>query len=498
VTAQIAFAAHPILERTLREQNPWWSGGGPPQVETYRRWIFEPVLRGLSSKLAPVVVVRGPRQVGKTTVQSQVIRQLLSDGVPPTHILRVQFDALPALTGKALSAPVLEIAWWYSDQVLRRPLASVSRDTPVYLMLDEVQNLGDWATQVKHLVDTQPGIRALVTGSSALRIEAGRDSLAGRIHSIELGPLLLREVADLRGGATIPVYHPANGLEPLKHKDFWIGLREHANLHAEARNAAFTAFSERGGYPVAHKAIDEPWERVADQLVETVVKRAIQHDLRVGERGRKRDQRLLEEVFRLACRYCGQTPRPAAYVDEIKRALATDVGPQRVRHYLNFLDQALLVRLVQPLELRLKKRKSGPKLVLTDHTLRAAWLQETIPLAPAGLLLHPHLSDLAGRVAESVCGQFLVAIRNMDVAYLPESGADPEVDYVITIGEQRIPIEVKYRRRIDHADTRGLRSFIEKSHYNAPFGILATLEEASGSDDPRIVSLPLSSLLLLR
>jgi predicted AAA+ superfamily ATPase len=76
---------------------------------------------------------------------------------------------------------------------------------------------------------------------------------------------------------------------------------------------------------------------------------------------------------------------------------------------------------------------------------------------------------------------------------------DPEVDLVLTVGERRIPIEVKYRRRIDpHRDARGLRAFLEKTVYNAPFGILVTLEDGVGVRDPRIVALPLSSVLLLR
>jgi hypothetical protein len=59
-------------------------------------------------------------------------------------------------------------------------------------------------------------------------------------------------------------------------------------------------------------------------------------------------------------------------------------------------------------------------------------------------------------------------------------------------------VEVKYRRRIDYHDTRGLRAFIEKAPYNAPFGILVTMMDEPGTDDPRIVSLPVSSLLLMR
>ncbi len=69
----------------------------------------------------------------------------------------------------------------------------------------------------------------------------------------------------------------------------------------------------------------------------------------------------------------------------------------------------------------------------------------------------------------------------------------------MTIGEKRIPLEVKYRRRIDpHRDTIGLRSFLERTHYNAPFGILVTMGDDISIPDPRIVSVSLPSLLLAR
>jgi predicted AAA+ superfamily ATPase len=121
-----------------------------------------------------------------------------------------------------------------------------------------------------------------------------------------------------------------------------------------------------------------------------------------------------------------------------------------------------------------------------------------VPLEPAALDAAPHLRDLAGRIAESVTGYFFRSITHLDVAHLPERATEPDVDFVLTVGLQRIPVEVKYRRRIAFEDTKGLRSFIEKAHYNAPFGVLVTLEEHVVVDDPRIVALPLSSLLLIR
>ena len=120
------------------------------------------------------------------------------------------------------------------------------------------------------------------------------------------------------------------------------------------------------------------------------------------------------------------------------------------------------------------------------------------PLSASELEKSPHLCVIAGRIAESAAGYFLSSVSGIDIAHFPERNAEPEVDFVLTVGDQRIPVEIKYRRRIDYKDTIGLRAFIEKAHYNAPFGVLVTQTDEPGSDDPRIISMPLSTLLLLR
>ena len=484
------------LEANLDRLNPWWHGLPLPPLPDTRRWAFPVAMKRLKTGLTKATVVSGPRQVGKSTLVLQCIQSLLDEGVPPSHIFYIQFDELPQLL--RLEESILRLADWFEQNRLRKTFNQAAQDgQQAYLFLDEVQNLDAWAPQLKFLVDTS-AVRVMVTGSSALRIEQGRDSLAGRISTLEMGPLFLREISEIRGDGTIPEYLPVNGLAPLKDKDFWRGLRDFGTNNRETRDRAFTAFSERGAYPIAHKRPDAPWSELADLLNETVIRRAIQHDLRMGPRGAKRDEHLLEEVFRLACRYAGQSPRQALYLDELRRVMQANIGWQRVLAYLKFLDGTLLMRLIEPLELRLKKARGSYKLCLCDHALRASWLQEVIPLDPGGLAASPHLHDLAGRIAESAAGYFLKSITGLEVAHFPERAAEPEVDFILTVGEQRIPVELKYRNRIDFEDTRGLRSFIEKSAYNAPFGLLVTLDDTVNIDDPRIVVLPLSTLLLMR
>jgi uncharacterized protein len=488
----------PEIDAHLRETNPWWQGLPGRVLPPYRRWVFATILRRLDAKVAPAIVLRGARQVGKTTLQEQTIQFLLAERrVDPRRILRVQFDELPPLRG--IETPILDILRWYQNRILGRTLNEAAHaGEPAYVFLDEVQNLPDWAPQLKALVDHHT-VQVVVTGSSALRIEAGKDSLAGRIASLELGTLLLREIAGLRYGDRIEALLPPNGLQPLTGIDFWRGIEAHGIAHGEARDRAFAAFSERGGYPLVHTRPEAAWPELADQLNETVIRRVIQHDLRMGERGRRRDQTLLEEVFRLGCRYAGQAPSQAMLLAEVKQALRANIGWQRILSYLRFLEGSLLLRLVRPLELRLKKVRGPAKLCVVDHGLRASWLEESIPLDPLRLEEVPHLTDLAGHIAESVVGAFFTGIPNLDVAHFPERAAEPEVDFVLTIGEKRIPVEVKYRRRIDpHRDTLGLRSFLEKTHYNAPFAVLVTMLEDVDIPDRRIVPVSLRSLLLTR
>ena len=201
----------------------------------------------------------------------------------------------------------------------------------------------------------------------------------------------------------------------------------------------------------------------------------------------------------MACRYAGQTPTVSVLADEARQSLGANVGSQRVNHYLKFLGETLLLRLIPPLEIRLKRKRGSSKLCLVDHGLRASWLQEQIPLTPEALAKRPELTTVAGHLAESIFGSVASTIPGLDVAHFPERGNDREVDFVLTVGVQRIPVEIKYQRRIDPLrDTLGLRSFLEKTVNNATFGLLITQDHSVRVDDPRIVSLPLSTFMLIR
>src|SRR5690348_9631565 len=106
----------PPLVQDLRRMNPWWEGKPLPALPATRRHLVGQIHRRLELRLAPVVVVRGPLQVGKTTAQLQVVQDLLGRGVPPRNVFRVQADELPELA--SLTEPILRLVDWYEAAVL--------------------------------------------------------------------------------------------------------------------------------------------------------------------------------------------------------------------------------------------------------------------------------------------------------------------------------------------------------------------------------------------
>ena len=230
-----------------------------PVQPVTRRHLVGQIRRRLDIGIAPVVGVRGPRQIGKTTAQFQIIQDLLDEGVDARRILRVQFDDLQSL-GK-LSEPILRISDWFERRITPKRFNTLAHSgEPVYLFFDEIQNLKRWDVQLKSLVDNA-SVKVVVTGSSALRIELGRDSLAGRINTIEAGVLSLTEIGALRELETPPPFLRDNGLEDLLEKGFWAGLREYGMEHREFREGKCTPSTgqELGLYKRESRDVMEPY-----------------------------------------------------------------------------------------------------------------------------------------------------------------------------------------------------------------------------------------------
>ena len=264
---------------------------------------------------------------------------------------------------------------------------------------------------------------------------------------------------------------------------------------------AMSEFSKLGGYPICHKTPREATDLLARQILDTVVNRTIDSDPLLARRqGPKHATRsLIKETFRLICRYAGQAVTPRRMAEEIGQVLSSTVHADAITEAVQFLTDSMLVHQIAPLELLLRKQGHPCKLCLCDHFIRNAWLQEAIPISPEELATRPEsVSSVAGHIVESVVGYHLCGVSGLEVAWLPERPSQAEVDFVLTIGTHRLPVEVKYRRgSLRPPDFAPVMAFCGNKNYEAPFGIIIT-QETTVELDSNVMAIPLTALLAIR
>lgn len=168
------------LFEILSTYNRYWSGGGV--AAGIERDILPACLGQLDSK--EVVVLKGVRRCGKSTLMAQIIKALLAKGVDATSILRINLEE--PLFSSEYSVELLE-------QIYRTYRERVSPEGRCWLFMDEVQNVPAWEGWVRGRTETE-NIKVFVTGSSSqmLSREIGT-KLTGRNVSFEVFPLSFAE-----------------------------------------------------------------------------------------------------------------------------------------------------------------------------------------------------------------------------------------------------------------------------------------------------------------
>jgi uncharacterized protein len=168
------------LYEIVSSYNRYWSTG---TIDAgIKRDILPACLGQLHSK--EVVVLKGVRRCGKSTLMAQIIQELLNQNVHPTAILRVNLEE--PLFSSEYSIELLE-------QIYRTYRERLHPEGKCWLFMDEVQNVPGWESWVRGRSETED-IKIFVTGSSSqmLSREIGT-KLTGRNVSFEVYPLSFQE-----------------------------------------------------------------------------------------------------------------------------------------------------------------------------------------------------------------------------------------------------------------------------------------------------------------
>lgn len=331
-------------------------------------------------------IVTGARQVGKTTLVTQVAERC---GLPHHYASADE----PTLRGPDWIAGQWDVA---------RLLAGGAGAGGALLVLDEVQKVPNWAEAVKRLwdEDTRHGRRLKVVLTSSAPPLIGRgltESLAGRFEIIHL---------------------PHWGFPETQSAFAW-SLEE---------------FLFYGAYPGAAPLITQPnrWSRyIRDSLIETTISRDVLLLSRVDKPA------LLRRLFELSCMYSGQVLSYTKMLGQLQDAGNTTT----LAHYLDLLSGAgMLTGLQKYAGAAVRRRSSSPKLQVLNTALMTSGCGLTLEQARAD-------TEFWGRLVESAVGAHLAnaaAAGSCQVFYWRDRNR--EVDFVVSAGRTLTAIEVKSGR----------------------------------------------------
>lgn len=409
------------------------------QHPLYPRFAEASLIEALSD--APVVLIHGPRQCGKTTLAREI-------GEPRGYVY-FSFDDAVTLAA-ATSDPVGFVA-----------------DLPERVVLDEVQRAPELFTAIKSAVDKDRRAgRFLLTGSAnVLLVPKLADSLAGRMAILRLHPLAQCELAS----------RPPRLLDALFLGD--IKVRSYGRMGTElaVRIAA-------GGYPSALARASArrraTWYR---DYIETIVQRDVRDLARITS---------LDSLPRLLTMAAGQT---AHLLNISDLAAPFQLSRPTIHAYMTLLERVFLLESLAPWHTnKLSRLIKTPKLHLGDTGVACALL---------GLDAEALFADrpVYGQMLETFVFQELrrqASFRDDDIRFHHFRDKDGvEVDIIIERGgRELIGIEVKAGATITPSDFSGLRKLRDASGKRFAAGAMLYDGEVSVGFGEGLFAIPIRAL----
>lgn len=278
--------------------------------DNYMSLVPMDFIRGLIDEIdwsSRLLVIKGPKGVGKSTLMLQYIKKNYSPN--DRHVLYCSAD-----TSYFSTHTLVEVA----DRFVKMG--------GVQLFIDEVHKYPNWSREIKEIYDLYRNLRVVLSGSSLIQINDGGADLSRRMMEYNMPGLSYREYLWLEAGIHLPKISLGELLSVPN--DYCMEVK------SQCRPLEFFSnYLQRGYYPFYFEN-----KKTYPFQVENVVNYIVNTELTVNRRLEVGNARKVKALLQIISQM-------VPYEVDIKK-LSTAVTLQRltVLNYLRYLEEANLLR----------------------------------------------------------------------------------------------------------------------------------------------------------
>lgn len=393
----------------------------------YERELMAELKKWIERK--EIFAIKGPRQAGKTTLIKMLINWLEKDK-------KINTEEITFLTFEDID--VLEK---FSTNPKEFAESFLANDKKHYFFFDEFHYVKNGGKSLKLLYDIMEKTKFIVTGSSSLEISALSKYLVGRMFSFYLFPFNFHEFLNTKDKRMAKIYIKRN--DAIK-KYVFLG-KEFAtpkDIFVKDILKLFEEFIIYGGYPEVIKTANKETKKIIlKNIYETYIGKDVVGLLKISD------------VFKFRKLVSLLGSQIGGIVNYNELSTVCNSYYKEIMELLNVLEETYVIRLVRPFHRNLKTElRKNPKVYFIDPGLRNYSVNDFNELEKR--------SDRGNLAENAVFNALFNLTKNFGKIRYWRTLSKAEVDFVLDLDKELIPIEVKFTELRKPKISRSFRSFL--------------------------------------
>lgn len=452
--------------------SPWWSNQKWEKSDRNLISVADSKIelrhiKKFEIKPQAIDIIRGPRQIGKTTEIKMLVRDFIKKGIKPGSIGYFTCDII------SKHKDLFEMLKAFSQHL------KLNKIRKGFMFLDEVTGVKNWQKAVKAYADLglAKNIHMVMTGSSSIELKRGYERMPGRRNGGR--DYLFLPVSF---GRFCSLINPRKNIEErsfskiLKSKNNFEKFKEEVLITGDFYRKIFSDYVVTGGFP---RAISD-FKKYGETSGETTY---IYQSVLFSEfeKYKKSTITLMQILGEIVADLCTSV----SFNNIMKRV---DVSSAKtVKEYIEMLSFSYLGLQVPCIDISRRRiyNKKNKKIYLMDPVIFKV-LQDKFRLLP------PDKSKLSENLVAVHLGRFFIkewsASGILNELFYWKSAKGNEVDFVIFLENKPFGIEVKYQNIISKWDEMSIRRGIGR-------GLVITRDTFEYGEIPKI---PIWAFLLLK